>query len=165
MIELRLPSKLHTQMFADLERLHPFAFERVGFLYARPDVATGKPLVMLAIDYLSIPDNGYVRDDSVGARINSGAIRAAMQHTLTTGLAAFHVHLHAGLGAPGFSSTDKRESARLMPSFRGVANDVPHGAIIFTSGGACGNYWFGSDPIAKRIKKITVVGFPMRIYA
>jgi hypothetical protein len=164
MIHLRIPSALYERVSADLKRPHPIAAERVGFLYFRPDVNGPAMTMLLAVGYWAVPDEQYVPDYSVGAKIDSAAIRKAMQHALTTGLGAFHVHEHDWPGQPGFSSIDDRESAKLMPSFKGVVPDVPHGALVFGRDGICGKAWFGSKPKPMKLSRVSVVGFPMRIH-
>jgi hypothetical protein len=164
MIELRIPAALFERISVDLRRPHAFAAERVGFLYARPDLNGANMTMILAVDYWTVPDQHYVVDHSVGAKIDAVAIREAMQHALSSGLGAFHVHEHDWPGQPGFSGVDDRESSKLMPSFKGVVPGVPHGAIIFGRDGICGKAWFGSTKKPQFLSRVSVVGFPLRIY-
>lgn len=162
---LRIPAQLYHQLHADLDRQHPHASERVGFLFARPDVRHGEPRLLLATAYWSVPDAGYAIDPEVGARISEGTIREAMQRTFDGGYATFHVHKHHHAGRTFCSGTDKREQGQLMPCFRSVAPLVPHGALVISTDTVGGWYWTRegrSAPICTPIPRITVVGFPMK---
>ena len=86
-ITIHLPRGLYQGVLADLRRPHAHAAERIGFLYGR--LAPGGPLVVMT-RYLPVLDDQYVVDDTVGARINGDAIRAAMQGVLDTGDGVFH---------------------------------------------------------------------------
>ena len=68
-------------------RPHPHAAERVAFMYGRLAVMT-EPLILIT-RYVPVPDQQYVIDPYVGARINGDAIRAAMQGCLDTGDGVF----------------------------------------------------------------------------
>ena len=94
------------------------AAERVGFLYAR--LTAGDQLLVVMTSYVPVADKQYVVDETVGARVNGDAIRAAMQGVIDTGQGVFHTHLHEWPGRPAFSPTDNRELPRLIPAFRAV---------------------------------------------
>ena len=69
MTRLRIPATVFDQMSQDLQQPHPFAAERVGFLFVRPDEIVPHPAVLLTVAYEPVPDDGYTPDNSVGARI------------------------------------------------------------------------------------------------
>src|SRR5437868_7002801 len=109
---LRLAAPFYEQVRADLARPHPFAAERVGFLFTR--MGTGSPgtTLLFPVVYLALPDEQYVEenDPEVGAAITGGAIRGAMLQVLQTGMGAFHVHVHAyHRGQPRISPADCRD--------------------------------------------------------
>lgn len=143
----------------DLERLHRFAHERVGFVFLRYARAA-KGALLMASDYEPVVESDYIEDDSVGARINSRAIRAALQRALTTGESVLHVHSHAHLGPPSFSHVDLRALSDLIPSFASVVPGVAHGGLLLSRNCATGRVWLPGtrEPVAARVM---VVGFPM----
>ena len=138
-VRLRIPGPLLERMRADLERPHPFAEERIGFL----SVATGRghdgEWILLASGYDAVPDGQYVDDPRAGARISGQAIRAALQRVLDTGRGVLHVHLHAHEGMPRFSWMDRQEQPRLVQSLRVVGGRVPHGMLVLSNDRA--NAW------------------------
>ena len=78
----------------------------VGFLYGQ-FAPSEQPLVVMT-RYVPVPDDQYVVDDTVGARINGDAIRAAMQGVLDTGDGVFHTHLHEWPGTPSVLPDGRR---------------------------------------------------------
>ena len=78
---LRLPRALLSEMWADLNRPHDFAHERVGFLLARQSEGHGGR-ILLARHYEPVPEDDYIRDPSVGARINRESIRRMLKYAL-----------------------------------------------------------------------------------
>jgi len=164
MIGLRIPAGLYARIEADLDRPHAFAGERVGFLFTRPDECGTPTNIILAVDYWPVPDDQYVKDYSVGARIGSEAIRGAMQKSLDGSRGAFHVHKHHCHGKPGYSGDDWDGWNRLLPSFRKFLPEVCHGAVVLSLNSAAGLVWREGRKRPLPLDKISVVGFPMRIF-
>ena len=81
MIHVKIMKHIYDRMQADLNRRHPFAYERVGFIFARKDITDGS-ILLLATDYISIPDTQYINDPEVGARIDSAALRSVMERAM-----------------------------------------------------------------------------------
>jgi hypothetical protein len=146
----------------DLGRRHKFAHERVGFFGCRA-AATNNGMMVLAESYDPVADDHYVRDESVGARINGAAIRHALQLSLTKGASVFHVHMHGHVGTPRPSKTDLVESNKFVPDFFNVTPSMPHGTIILSRDSAFGLCWVkqNTDPIA--FHRLEIVGSPLRI--
>ena len=150
------------QIKADLARPHPFAFERVGFIYVRRGTL-GEGQLLLTASYQPVRDEHYTKakaGDLVGAIINRYAITEAMQKALTTGEGVFHVHMHHfdSFGEP-FSRVDLRSLNELMPNFYSVSKDALHGAILITPKNILGKYWT-PDRTAHNLQMISVVGDP-----
>src|SRR5690349_13978435 len=119
-VTVRIPKALLVAMRLDLARPHDHALERVGFLVAR-GAQHDRGMLLLAMDYAAVADEDYIPDSRVGARINSHAIRSALQRALTSGDSVLHTHAHEHSGTPGFSGVDARTLVDLVPSFRAVA--------------------------------------------
>lgn len=160
MIVLKLPASLLDVVRTDLRRPHPFAHERVGFLKARQGALPNGGVLLIAWDYLVVPDDDYIEDESVGARITDVGFRPARQAALSERMSILHVHLHDFPGRARPSGTDAREAAHFMPDFVKLAPAVPHAAVILSSESASGRAWYGGNvaPIAS----ITLVGAPLR---
>lgn len=152
-ITIHLPSKLHKDILADLRRPHPHAAERIGFLYGRLALST-----VLMTRYVPVPDEQYVVDFTVGARINGDAIRAAMQGVLDTGNGVFHTHLHEWPGRPSFSLTDDEELPNLIPAFRAVAHGQACGLFLLSPDSAIADVWLPAARGPERASKISIVG-------
>ena len=161
MIRLRIPRLSCEHMRRDLGRPHRVAAERIGF--ARVAVGTvNSGSLLLLTSYWAVPDEQYVDDPYVGARINSTAIRHAMQDVLSGGGAygLFHVHLHPRKGRTGLSKTDVAEIPKLVSSFRNVGPEIPHGLIVLTPDHALAFALLpGADKLVQ-VGKITIVGYP-----
>lgn len=153
-ITIHLPRDLYQEVLANLRRSHAHAAERIGFLYGR--LAPGEPLIVMT-RYVPVPDEQYVVDDTVGARINGDAIRAAMQGVLDTGDGVFHTHLHEWPGTPEFSRTDNEEMPRLIPAFRAVGPTQAAGLFLLSPDSAVADVWLPGAPGPERATRISIV--------
>ena len=162
MTTIRLTRAVYNQATSQLHEQHPFALERVGFMFARFAPAGSADLILVT-HFQPVPDADYVADDRVGARINSEAIRRTMQRALTTGDVVLHVHVHQHRGRPEFSGTDNREMARLVPSFARVAPSVPHGALVFSQDEAAAIIRSNAGTFERA--SVAVIGFPLTIWS
>lgn len=166
MITLRIPKKLQDEVKRDLARRHPFAYERIGFLYTRRTVSrsNGK-IIVLGIAYEPVSDEDYVDDPTVGARINSSSIRKVMQRVLTNGEGVFHVHMHEHPGKPGLSRTDRDEIRPLMQSIRNASPENVHGLLLFSNDSAYAEALAPKSTMFQSVAKIAIVGFSMVLLA
>lgn len=163
-IHVRMSKKLESTVRSDLARSHPFAAERVGFLFAKSVRIAEDEFLILVARYVSVPDDEYVSDKWVGAKIGSAAILRAMQEAMDTTAGAFHIHTHDFSSVPEFSGTDRRSAALLIPSFQTVVPDSAHGAFLFGSTGCIANVWLPGRSKPSRATRISIVGHPLGIY-
>ena len=154
-IAIHLPRGLYQGILADLRRPHAHAAERIGFLYGR--FATGGEPLIVMTRYVPVPNEQYVVDDTVGARINGDAIRAAMQGVLDTGDGVFHTHLHEWPGIPWFSQTDDTELPKLIPAFRAVGPTQATGLFLLSPDSAIADVWLPGAPGPERAATISIV--------
>ncbi len=125
----------------DLARPHTFAYERVGFIACRVGKTEVDRWVMLASNYYPVEDEHYVRDETVGALINSEAIRKMLQIGYNESVSIVHVHEHSHYGKPRLSHIDEREMNRLIPNFWHVRPNLPHAAVVLSKDSMCGFAW------------------------
>ena len=158
--------KITKQLWSDakrkLERPHPFAFERVGFLLCRSGLLEDGGVAILAHSLHEVADDDYLDDPSVGATMGPAAIRKALQSAYNQQASMFHIHLHSHRGRPGFSRVDSTETAKFVPDFWNVQPDLPHGAIVFSEDSACGRCWVPGRRDAVEISQFSIVGLPTR---
>ena len=163
---IRLLRPLYEHVLADLQRPHPFASERVGFLFARTGTAANHTLLIFLVDYLPVPDDQYLpaTDLAVGAEINSAAIRNIMQRVMRTGEGAFHTHLHEHPGHPRFSRIDMKDLPLLAQSFQHASPASAHGGFLFSTDDCMASIWLPgqSEPITA--EKISVIGYPLQFH-
>ncbi len=136
-VKIRLSQTLLELARKDLSRSHPFAFERVGFFFGSTTKANKDFIVTLSY-FSPVKDAHYLRDEFVGAKINSDAIRFALQQSMDTNEGAFHVHLHGGRGTPWFSTVDLESLKHLFPSFISVCPENVHGGLVLNENNAAG---------------------------
>jgi hypothetical protein len=163
-INFKIRSSLLAAVRIDLQRPHPFAAERVGFI-AAGITAVGRDLLVLARSYRAVLDKDYLADRSVGAMMGPEAIRKALQWAMQDKCALFHVHSHGGQGVPGFSGVDVRENARFVPDFLKVAPQCAHGAIVLSDTAARGQVWLERSQPPYAIHQFTEVGAPIRTWS
>ena len=70
---LKLTGRLHDIIVKDLMRPHPFALERVGFVFGRIGSGLDGTSVVLLTHYHAVADDQYIDDPKVGARIGPEA--------------------------------------------------------------------------------------------
>lgn len=148
-------------MRADLERPHEFAYERVGFLFCRFGSLVRGGVVVLALDYVPVSDDDYIPGSGLAAMIGPGAFRKALQRVLTDTVGAFHVHMHPHDGIPWPSGIDRSETAKFVPDFFNVRENVPHGAIILSNDRLSGRIWPGVDRKPISITEVKFIGAPL----
>lgn len=160
-IKIRIPHAIYHDMLEDLRRSHPFAFERVGFISTNSKKLKSNTIIITVTGFQSVDDHDYMEDGSVGARINSTAIRKAMQMVLDKESGCFHVHLHDHKDTPSPSLTDKKGLPGVIDSFSNVSSE-PHGIMILSD---------DSFYVAVKLAGVTqyiipevisVVGYPMK---
>jgi len=164
---LKLTGLLFAEMVQDLSRPHPFAAERVGFAFGRIGSLTDEDRLILLTRYHSIPDDQYMDDVTVGARIGPDAMTWAMQavyHGRSSHEGIFHIHVHGHQGEPSMSSTDRRETPSLMPGFQSVGRDSAHGMIILSLDHCSASVWFPSQPEPEPVASTSVIGVPVGIF-
>lgn len=160
-IRFKITRPLLTAIRSDLARPHAFAHERVGFIAAGLAAAHDE-LLILAHSYRPVPDDEYLRTDSVGAMMSANAIRQARQWAMDAQAAIFHVHCHGGHGVPRFSSVDTRENAKFVPNFVSVAPRCVHGAIVLSNTAAFGRAWLDKSVRHPFINTFSAVGMPLQ---
>jgi hypothetical protein len=162
-VHIRLTHSAYDTMQVDLRRPHPFAGERVGFLYGRLAQAGPGRLLILMTAYVPLGDERYLTDPKVGARIDSAAIRSAMQGVIDRNEGVFHTHLHAWPGRPGFSRTDLAELPRLVSSFQTVGRDHAHGLFLLSDDQGYAQVWLPGQKTPAGASRINIVGFPVSL--
>lgn len=161
-IKVRLGRSLLEDVRADLSRPHPFAAERIGFLYGRLVDADG-PLILMT-GYEAVHDVRYIDDPFAGARIDSQAIRGAMQGVLDRGHGAFHVHMHHWYGRPAMSAMDAEEIPRVVTGLRRVGPARANGIVLLHDVEVAAWVWLPSAENAVEAESVSIVGFPFQIF-
>jgi len=160
--QVRIARQLYNRIMADMGRPHSFAYERIGFCRARiGNEKSSNPIIFLT-EYWSVPDDQYIADEYAGARINSEAIRNALQSSLSDDVGIFHIHMHDFPGIPSFSPMDRREIPRIVQSLTFTNPGVPHGMLVFGRDKAYAEVCMPND-ILRPVDRITVVGHPTQV--
>lgn len=160
-VDIRIAGSVYAAAIADLNRPHPFAAERVGFISTAIGKISSRQVLLLAHDYSSVPDDHYVDDPRTGACIGSNAIRASLQRVLSAGAGQLHVHIHDHYGQPGPSATDLRDMPPLIKSLSVTGPNCAHGAIIFSRDRAWAQVTVPGSPYLVEATSVTVIGFPL----
>jgi hypothetical protein len=166
MIKIKLTGALHAEILRDLERPHPFAAERIGFVTGRMGTLADGKLILLT-GYRVIPDHEYIKDPKVGARIGSDAITWAMQaayHGRPKREGVFHIHLHGHYGQTGMSGVDRREVPPMMPGFQSVGREAAHGIIILSLDHGSAWVWLPGQQESMEAASMAVIGSPIGVF-
>lgn len=163
MLHLRIPKQIYDYMLTDIRRKNEFADERVGFLFINKGQAE-ESILLLASDYLPVADSNYIKDNSVGAKINSTAIREVMQKILDSGHGVLHVHMHEFIGNPCFSKVDVENIQLLIPSFKSVAPKAINGALLIQNKFITSLVWLPREEKPRTIDRLTIIGRPLEFF-
>lgn len=158
---IKLPRILHSRIMADLQRRHPFAGERIGFLLCR-SLSVGRNKIFLGFDYRPVQDGDYIMDESVGARVNGNAIRMAMGLAIEHRCSVFHVHTHGTFSEPRPSGTDLAECPGIARSIHNAFPQAPHGWLVLGQEGVFAEVHAANSALS-RFGGMCLVGFPMFI--
>jgi hypothetical protein len=164
---IKMPGILYQEILQDLRQAHPFAGERVGFALGRLGSLHGGDKLIVLSGYHSVPDDQYLADPTVGARIGPDALTWAMQaayHGRPAREGIFHIHLHDHLGQAKMSRVDRFEIPRLMPGFQSVGREAPHGIVVLTQDHGSGWIWLPTMKTPVCADTINVIGAPLRIF-
>lgn len=160
-VRLKFPDGLLSAIRADLRRPHRFAHERVGFVLGGA-AWVGTNLDLLARGYLSVHDDDYVYNPSVGAEIGRNAMRNALECAYTSKASLIHIHTHGGLGTPEFSEPDLNSAPRFVPGFFNTVPTHPHGIVVLSDDSATGLLWISKDHRPVAIKHFAEVGSTLK---
>lgn len=163
-IIIRIPNKLLSQINADLERPHKFASERVGFVGSRHKMLKTGTLIIFVTEYFPVPDEQYINDLEVGARINSKAIREGLQRILDNRFGSFHVHYHSfSRNIPEFSFADMEDNPEIIKSFGFADKSQVHGMIVLGKNGINALVKLPGETELRQASKISGIGYPLKI--
>lgn len=162
-IILKIPKGLFEQIRVDLQRPHSYAFERIGLLGTKHKQLKDGTVLIFAVDYFPVDDDNYIDDEEVGARINSDAIRKAMQYVLDSGNGCIHVHYHSfSYSIPKFSNTDLTDNPEIVKSFTYVNKSQVHGMLVIGNNSSNAKVQIPETNFGlKAVTKIVVVGYPL----
>lgn len=161
-VHFKITRGLLAEVRNDLNRPHPFASERVGFLSCQVGgTPNGGIVIILAHSFHPVADDDYLDDPSVGAMMGPAAIRKALEFAYHNPVCMFHVHMHDHSGTPKFSRVDVRESRKFVPDFWHVRPEFPHGTLVLSLDDLSGRCWIPKTREIVEIGKITVVGMPL----
>lgn len=141
-------------MKGDLARPHPYAFERVGYIFTKP--TNGSDLE--CIDYVPVPDEIYVRDTSVGAHVDHRAIVLAMKRADHNNEGILQVHEHAGEGTPRFSYVDLESHPVYLRSFQNANPRVTHGFLLLSEDSMVAKVWVPNTITPVDIHRYSITG-------
>lgn len=161
-ISVKLTRNMLDGIRQDLERPHPFAFERVGFITTGATYLPGGNVLLLGRQYQPVADDDYVRSDEVGAMIGPQAMRRAMEWAYKHRSGLLHVHTHGGTGRPMFSVTDRRSAFEFVTGFFNALPRIPQGILVLSNDSAAGLIWTGKNAQPVNVHQFTQVGVPLR---
>jgi hypothetical protein len=158
---IKINSALLEKMLRDLERPHPFAWERVGFLSCSQVLDSTGP-ILLCHDYHPVPNDDYLVDKKCGARIGEAAIQMAMQRVLDNGFAQLWVHTHGRTSRTTPSRLDREEAPNVVRSLTNVDSSLCHGWAVLSEREATGQIHLPNRGLVE-VDELTVLGWPMII--
>lgn len=163
-IIVRIPKEVYKIIQSDLCRPHDFALERVGFVSSSHKRLKDGSYIILIKDYHPVADKNYIEDPSVGARINSDAIREALQRTISEDVGVFHIHHHCfSETVPKFSYTDLSDNPEIVKSLSYANKNQAHGMIVTGRNGINVSILIPGEKEFISVTKIVVVGYPLQL--
>jgi molybdopterin/thiamine biosynthesis adenylyltransferase len=160
-IVVKIPRSIFKKIHEDLDKKHSFAFERMGFIYSSYKKINRQTHLIILNEYTSVDDENYIKDKSVGGRVNSTAIRNAVNKNMRSHKGCFAVHKHLTNGIPSFSSTDLKELPPLPQTFNTIFPKEAHGLLLLSKSDIICLVWLPNLKKAFFASKCVVVGNPM----
>lgn len=167
MIELRLTRTLLNTMLADLRRPHPFAGERIGFVFGALGTLPSDGTLVLLSHYTPIDDDHYEEQFGVGAYIGQSAMAKAMNDVYQLKeqrKGIFHVHLHDWPGPTNMSCVDEEGIPPMIPGFANISKDAAHGILILSEDHASAWCRLPGSKALDQVARVTVAGAPVAIF-
>lgn len=158
---VKIPRVLLLEALADLERPHPFAGERLGFFSFRQSLDPEEPH-LLCFAYHSIPDEQYVKDPRVVAKIAEAAIHTAMSRTFSTSAGQLWVHTHGCHGYPAASGADRHYGPKVAQSCANAQPKSLQGWAVISEDGITGEMRDLAG-VFHPLDRLAVVGWPLVI--
>lgn len=155
----KIPKKLKEKILEDLSRKHEHAYERVGFILTKTHLVNNKKII-LAYDYKAVLDEDYIIDDNVGARINSKAIKRALETAYFENCGVFHVHTHLHKGKPSESFSDEEGISPMIESISRI-NKESFGYVIFSENSALCKVRSNNNDF-NEAELYSEIGYPMK---
>lgn len=156
-MQLRMTQAIHKEMRSDLCRSHPFAYERVGYIFVRP---AGDD-VIVTTGYEPVPNEYYIKDKTVGARIDHRGIALAMKRADKNEEGILLAHIHINRGFPRFSRADVADHLNFLRSFRNAVPKMPHGFLLLSDDKMMVRVWPPGEEVYIDIFRYTIVGLPL----
>lgn len=160
-VTIRVSEEMCQEIREDLGREHLFAFERVGYAIGKSKELNDNEVLIIINDYVRVEDQDYIEDSSVGARINSDAIRMAMQIAMDNDCSIFHIHEHFGNGTPEFGSTDMDELPGIVDAMINANSSRIHGLLLLSEDGINAFVKMKPSKGLAVLNKVVRVGYPM----
>jgi hypothetical protein len=160
-VTIRMTQALWIAMHTDLNRDHPFAAERVGFLLAEVATLPAGGLLLLPTTWSSVRDEDYIDDSSAEATIGPAAFRQMLQSIYRVPMSLLHVHRHEHLDRPEFSRKDAESMQRFIPGFFNACRTRPHGAVVLSHDCATAALWTHAAATPRVVSRFEVVGRPL----
>lgn len=163
-VTIRLLGSILDTVRRDFARRHPFAAERVGFLYSRIGNAGGSELLSIPFEYAPIGDDEYIDDPRFGATFGASVHRRNLQRALQDKLGVIHVHQHHHAGTPGFSTVDLETIHAAIPSLKAVSPTEVHGAILLSNDRLNALLWLPGHAAPAKSARLAIVARPIRFF-
>lgn len=157
MMQIRMTQSLYQTIINDLNIPHSHAFERVGYVFVKP---VGND-VLATIRYEPVPDEYYIKDKTVGARIDHRGIALAMRRADENNEGILLVHIHNVRGFPKFSKVDEADHPNFIRSFKNANPKMPHGFLLLSKDKMMARVWSPGVESPTDVFRYTIVGLPL----
>lgn len=161
-VAMRMTDRLWTNLHADLDRVHAFAYERVAFVSCRPADDGNGGLLLLADKMHVVPDEHYERQPNMPVTITGRAFSPMLGLAYREAVGIFHVHRHEHSGPPRFSGVDLSEASKFVPDFWKVRPRFPHGVLVLSHDSIFGLVFQQHSPKPQGISRFSIVGTPTK---
>jgi len=161
-VEVRFPVEEGRAILQELAKPSVRHCERVALALVGLSATKGRDAVLVAA-VRPVPDESY-RTSDFGSSWDPKFTARVAQEALARRLGILIIHGHTFGDHPGLSGTDRRSFERVLPAFKAVVPNRPHGSVVLGENSSIGGFVWLPDMGISRVQAARWLGSPIVLW-